>query len=156
MIFNVILKDLVKQNVVELFFFSVYLLGSGSASGSGSIWTFLGSWIRNRMKTYADPKNCSAPLAPIRIISQSHGHGVRVVINSRKDLQQTKKWTRVQLSFWSLPVCRKTKGSVIPTQLKAGLQFSLFEWWGGWGGDWWWLWHTGTGLKRFTRQLILD
>ena len=40
-----------------LFFFSVYLLGSGS----GSIWTFLGSWIRIwiRMKTYADPKHCS-------------------------------------------------------------------------------------------------
>ena len=33
-------------------FFSVYLLGSGS------IWTFLESWIRIRMKTYADPKHC--------------------------------------------------------------------------------------------------
>ena len=26
-------------------------------SGSGSIWTFLGSWIRSSMKTYADPKH---------------------------------------------------------------------------------------------------
>ena len=36
-----------------LFFFRVYLLGSGS------IWTILGSWIRIRMKTYADPKHWS-------------------------------------------------------------------------------------------------
>ena len=26
--------------------------------GSGSVWTFLGSWIRIRIKTYADPKHC--------------------------------------------------------------------------------------------------
>ena len=39
-----------------LFFFCVYLLGSGC--GSGSIWTFLGSRIRIRKKTYADPKHC--------------------------------------------------------------------------------------------------
>ena len=57
MIFNVILKDLVKKFFCVLIHFSVYLLGSGS--GSGSIWTFLGFWIRIRMKTYADPKHCT-------------------------------------------------------------------------------------------------
>ena len=40
--FYVILKDLVEIYLVEFFFFSLYPLGSGS----GSIWTFFGSWIR--------------------------------------------------------------------------------------------------------------
>ena len=54
------MKDLVLKFFVLLFFFCVYryLLGSGSGSASGSIWTFLGSWIWIRMKTYADPKHC--------------------------------------------------------------------------------------------------
>ena len=43
--------------VITVFFFSVNLLGSGS-SGSGSKRRFLGSWIRIRMKTFADPKHC--------------------------------------------------------------------------------------------------
>ena len=53
------MKDLVEIFFLYLFFFCVYLLGSGSATRSGSIWTFLGSWIRIRMKTYADLKHCS-------------------------------------------------------------------------------------------------
>ena len=65
MIFNVILKGLVQKLFVYLFLFSFYLLesgtGSGSASGSASIWTFLGSWLRIRMKTYADPKHWLKP-----------------------------------------------------------------------------------------------
>ena len=53
MIFNVILKDLVEDLLVQFFFFSVYHLGSGS----GSVWTFLGSLIRIRIKPYVDPKH---------------------------------------------------------------------------------------------------
>ena len=45
------MKDLVDNFLGYFFFFSVYLLGSGS------IWTFLGSWIRIRIKTYADSKH---------------------------------------------------------------------------------------------------
>ena len=46
-IFNFIWEKLVENILVYFFFFSFYLLGSRS----GSIWTFLGSWIRIRMKT---------------------------------------------------------------------------------------------------------
>ena len=49
-----ILNDLVEKFSVQFFFFCVYPLGSGSRS----IWTFLGSRIRIRIKTYADPKHC--------------------------------------------------------------------------------------------------
>ena len=51
--FNVILKDLVEIFWVEFFFFSLYPLGSGS----GSIWTFFGSWIRIRVIIDADPQH---------------------------------------------------------------------------------------------------
>ena len=52
-IFNFIWKNLVENILVYFFFFSFYLLGSRS----GSIWTFLGSWIRIRMKTSANPNH---------------------------------------------------------------------------------------------------
>ena len=48
LIFYVILKHLLKKNLVSFFFFSVYPLGSGSVSASRSVWTFLGSRIRIR------------------------------------------------------------------------------------------------------------
>ena len=57
MIFDVVLKDLVEIFLVEFFFFGLYPLGSGS--GSGSIWTFFGSWIRIRIRIIidADPQH---------------------------------------------------------------------------------------------------
>ena len=147
--FNVILKDLVEIFLVQFFFFSLYPLGSGS----GSIWTFFGSWIRICIIIDADPQHWSGSIS---FVTDPDFGSSKLLIRIRiqgndtdstdpqhcSEKQTCRDWAEWLLAGYEWrPGCQSSVGDGPAEPLCRLRPPPALNSWSGAAGRWLWTWH---------------